>query len=282
MTSAAPLMIAVAPNGARKTKQHHPQLPISADELAATAAACLDAGACMIHLHVRNAQLGHTLDPDTYKHATKVIRDHVGPGLIIQITSEAVGLYQPAQQIDAVRQVKPEAVSLAIRELCASEADETAAAEFFAWLHRERISAQYILYSIEDIQRFKQLHARGLIPGDKLTVLLVLGRYTSDQQSDPNELLPLLVEIETEIKVEIEKDYCWWLCAFGATESDCMLKAAELGGHCRVGFENNLLLSDGSIAPDNQALVNQVTGNARKIGRAVASTDTARELLGIG
>jgi len=54
MIDSNPVMIAVAPNGARKTKQDHPSLPINAEELAATAANCLAAGACMIHLHVRD------------------------------------------------------------------------------------------------------------------------------------------------------------------------------------------------------------------------------------
>ena len=60
------VMIAVAPNGARKTQQDHPQLPISPKEIAHTAAACLDAGACMLHLHVRDENLGHSLDAQRY------------------------------------------------------------------------------------------------------------------------------------------------------------------------------------------------------------------------
>jgi 3-keto-5-aminohexanoate cleavage enzyme len=271
MTIENPLMIAVAPNGARKTKQDHGQLPLSAGELADTAAACLQAGACMIHLHIRDQQLRHSLDPETYKAAIRQIRDRVGSELIIQVTTEAVGIYTPAQQIAAIKAVKPEAVSLAIRELCPTAADEVAAAEFFAWLHRERVSPQYILYSIDDIRHFKNLRARGIIPGNHQSILLVLGRYTSNLQSDPDDLQPLLDELG--------QHKLWWLCAFGATESDCMFRAAELGGHCRVGFENNLLLRDGSMAPNNEALVRQVVEHAEQLRRPVASADQARQLL---
>ena len=149
------VMIAVAPNGARKTQRDHTQLPITSQSLAATAAGCREAGACMIHLHVRDDSQSHSLDSDRYKAAIKAIRKEVGSELIIQITTEAVGIYQPAQQMQAVKEVRPEAVSLAIRELCPIGSDagrEKEAANFFAWLYREHVSPQYILYSIEDIQ----------------------------------------------------------------------------------------------------------------------------------
>ncbi len=169
------MMIAVAPNGARKQKTDHPALPISPAELAATAVQCQEAGACMVHLHVRDAQGGHSLDVDAYRLATTTVRDAVGPDMIIQITTEAVGIYSVDQQIDMVRQVKPEAVSLAIRELCAHADDEVRAATFFSWLQAEKICPQYILYSIEDVMRFNSLRQRGIIPGDRVCVLFVLG-----------------------------------------------------------------------------------------------------------
>ena len=94
-----PLMIAVAPNGARKTKQDHAGLPLSPAELALTAAECEDAGACMIHLHVRDQQGRHSLDADLYRDAIAAIRKQVGDELVIQITTEAVGIYKPDEQI---------------------------------------------------------------------------------------------------------------------------------------------------------------------------------------
>ena len=59
------------------------------------------------------------------------------------------------------------------------------------------------------------------------------------------------------------------------------MTTAALGGHVRVGFENNMFLADGSIAPDNAALVKQVTAGASLVGRTVADADMARTLLGI-
>jgi uncharacterized protein (DUF849 family) len=73
----------------------------------------------------------------------------------------------------------------------------------------------------------------------------------------------------------------WALCAFGATEAECMRHAIMAGGHCRVGFENNVFLPDGSAAPDNAALVRGVATAATQLGRKVASAHEARLLLGI-
>lgn len=267
------VMIAVAPNGARKTQQDHPRLPISPDELAHTATACLEAGACMLHLHVRDENLRHSLDAERYRSAIAAIRQQVGEDLIIQITTEAVGIYNREQQIQAVVDVRPEAVSLAIREISPPGVDEKVSAEFFSFLQRERIAPQYILYDKEDILHFNELLERGIVPDENVSVLFVLGRYAENQQSDSADLAPLL-----SFLADVRH---WSLCAFGASEADCMLAAIQRGGHCRVGFENNLLLADGTKAEDNAALVRAVSDGAIAQQRKVASADAARELLGM-
>ena len=273
MPSNHPLMIAVAPNGARKQQSDHPRLPITPREIAHTAAACVEAGACMLHLHVRDADNRHSLDSTRYREAIAAIRAEAGEELIIQITTEAVGSYTREEQMRAVIEVRPEAVSLAIRELCPPDTNEKSAAEFFSYLHREKIAPQYILYSKEDILHFANLLERGIIPDEKISVLLVLGRYSENQESNPADLEPLVRALPPI--------HNWSLCAFGASETACMLEAIGRGGHCRVGFENNLFMSDGSLAQDNAALVSSVIDGAAILKRHIASTTQAREFLSI-
>ena len=267
------MMITVAPNGARKTQLDHPKLPITPKELAHTAAASLEAGACMLHLHVRDEKLRHSLDVERYREAILTIRQQLGEELIIQITTEAVGIYTPEQQIQTVAQLRPEAVSLAIREISPPGVDEKISADFFSFLRRERIAPQYILYDKEDILHFNELLKRGIVPDENISILLVLGRYAENQQSDSADLSPLLSHLP-----DVNS---WSLCAFGASEADCMLEAIRRGGHCRVGFENNLLLADGTTAEDNSALVRAVSERAAALQRKIASADAARKLLGI-
>ena len=268
-----PMMIAVAPNGARKQKTDHSSLPVTPSELADSAVECRDAGACMIHLHVRDGQGGHSLDVNAYRAATTAVRNAVGDDMIIQITTEAVGIYSIDQQIQTVQELKPEAVSLAVRELCPRAEDEIKAASFFAWLQQERVVAQYILYSAADVERFDALRKRGVIPGDNVSVLYVLGRYSEGGASSAVELLPMLAAADTGV--------IWSVCAFGATEASCMLVAAGLGGHARVGFENNMQLINGDTAANNGALVTQVQESIGRMGRRIASADEARLVLGM-
>ncbi len=269
---AAPLTIAVAPNGARRTQADHPALPITPDELARTAAECLEAGAAMIHLHVRDSEQKHTLDADAYRAATAAVRREVGDGLIIQVTSEAVGIYTADQQMAMVRDLRPEAVSLAVKEICPDAASEPAAADFLAWMAAEAIQPQYILYSAEDVARLRDLCKRGVVPGDRISVLYVLGRYTKGQVSQPADVIPF-------IEAAGGDDVHWSVCAFGRLESACAMTAAALGGHVRVGFENNLYAADGRLAESNTTLVSQVRRGAAVIGRPVATPQEARALL---
>ncbi len=267
-----PLIAAVAPTWGRLSRADHPALPVTVDEIAADAAACRDAGASLIHLHVRDADNGHTLDADAYRTAIKAIREAVGDGLIIQVTTESMGLYEAPAQMAAIRDLRPEAVSMMIRELVPDAAAEAAAAEFFAWLEGERIFAQYILFSAEEVIRFADLRRRGVVPGDAVSVLYVLGRYKPGRKSEPADLLEFL-------EAAGEPAWHWSMCAFGAKEGAAALTAAALGGHARVGFENNRLLADGALAPDNAALVAQLVRGARLMGRPLADADAARALL---
>lgn len=268
-----PVMLGVAPNGARKTHADHPALPITHKEIATTANACIEAGAVMLHLHVRDRDQGHSLDPEIYTQATKTIRREVGDSMIIQITTEAVGMYKPEEQIECVKKVNPEAVSIAIRELIPDPENDIMAGKFFDWLYKERIAPQFILYSAEDVEHFCQLHQRGLIQSDSPNILLVLGKYTEHQESDPADIEPLLKQIKDE--------WHWWLCAFGSSESDCMARAMSLGGHCRIGFENNLLADDGWPATDNASQIATSAQLAATLDRGLATASQARELMNI-
>jgi len=267
-----PLVLTVAPNGARRTKADHPALPLTPAELADTAADCLEAGAAMIHLHVRDAAGRHSLDPDTYRAAIDAIRRRVGQRLVIQVTTEAAGRFGPETQMGLVRALHPEAVSLAPRELVPDEAHEASAARFLAWVVSEGIMPQFILYSADDARRYQALCERGVVPPGGHFLLFVLGRYAGAQAAEPRELLPLLAACPDAR----DGGAPWAVCAFGPREHACGVAAAALGGHVRVGFENNLALKDGRTAPSNAALVAQMREAAGALGRPLADADEVR------
>jgi len=264
-----PVAIAVAPNGGRKVKADHPAVPLTPAELAATAARCFEAGAAMIHAHVRNVDGSHLLDAVAYRDAIAAIRGAVGDRLVIQITSEALGTYTPAQQRAVVQAVKPEAASLALRELVPDAGEEKAFSDLLGWMKREKVVPQIILYDAHDAARLDGLRRRGLIPFDRIPVLFVLGRYTAGQTSRPSDLLPFVAPTAPKFAH-------WSVCAFGAQETACVTAGALLGGHIRVGFENNEWLPDGARATGNDDLVAAARNAIEAVGLKAATADELR------
>ncbi|MDD2546184.1 MAG: 3-keto-5-aminohexanoate cleavage protein [Burkholderiaceae bacterium] len=267
-----PLIVTVAPNGAYKQPADHPAVPITPETLAATAKACNEAGAAMLHMHLRDAQGRHSLDVEGYREALRVVRQAVGPAMVLQITSEAAGVYRAPAQIAMVEALRPEAVSVGLREVDQPEIGEAGLERFFAGLAREQVMTQVILYDTADLRRWQDLRARGVVPEAPWFLLFVLGRYSAGQRSSPRDLLPFLNAHEGNEP--------WAVCAFGATENTCITAATAFGGHARVGFENNLLCKDGSTAPDNQALVRQAVEAAQALGRPLATADDVRQRFG--
>lgn len=272
-----PLIVAVAPNGARLGRADHPALPLTPAELAAAAGSCLAAGAALLHLHVRDAEGRHSLDPADYRPAMVAVRAAVGDRLVLQVTTEAAGRFDRETQMAAIRALVPEAVSIAVRELAPDPAAEPAMAGLAAWMAERAVSPQYILYDPGDVRRFADLLGRAVIHGERASVLFVLGRYAAGQRSQPADLLPFL-----EAWRPLGIDLPWFVCAFGPMEQACAIAAAALGGHVRVGFENNRQLADGRTAPDNAALVAQAAAGAAVLARPLADAAAARRILAPG
>lgn len=272
-TSGLPaLVLAVAPNGARRGKADHPALPITPAETANEAEACLAAGATLLHLHVRDGEGRHSLDAGLYREAIAEIRARVGDAMAIQITTEAVGRHTPEEQIAVVRALRPEAVSIAMREIAPGPAEEPAAARLFAWMREAGVSPQIILYEADEVRRFQALCRAGVFPQTSPFPLFVLGRYVGPGDPVfPRELLPFLAAHEPSRP--------WALCAFGVEETASLLAAAALGGHVRVGFENSLWHGDGQVAADNAERVARIAEGARLIGRPLADIARTRALL---
>jgi uncharacterized protein (DUF849 family) len=267
----SPLVVCVAPNGARRTREDHPALPVTVDEIASDAADCAAAGASTIHLHVRDAEGRHSLDPAIYADAIRAVRREAGTDLLIQVTTEAVGIYGPDAQMATVRALRPEAASLALRELAPDEAGLSAFAGFVEWALAAGIGLQYILYAPDEVVRFRSLVQRGVVAEDRPHALFVLGRYTAGQQSSPRDL--------RAFRQAWPADWPWSVCAFGRQERDCLLEAASKGGHVRVGFENNLLNASGEPAACNAEQVAAVVAAA---SRPLASAAETRSIFNAG
>ena len=244
--------IMVAPNGARRTKADHPALPVTISETVEAARSAFEAGADGLHAHVRDRQQKHCLDAGLYRELLSELALTV-PDMFAQITTEAVGQYSPSEQRELVRAVEPKAVSIALREMM-SEGDTPEISGFYHEQRNRGVAIQHILYDEADVDHLTEACAAGLIPSEGLQLLFVLGRYTTGQQSSPDDLNPFMSSL-TRLEEKLGMKADWACCAFGQGETDCLLRAMALGGKVRIGFENNLFNRDGSLAASNSERV---------------------------
>jgi uncharacterized protein (DUF849 family) len=114
------------------------------------------------------------------------------------------------------------------------------------------------------------MQKQGLIPLDGLAVLYVLGRFSLLGRAAPSNLLPFLAP-------DMPRFASWSVCAFGRREAACVIAGALLGGHARVGFENNVALPGGAQAATNAELVAVVARALQSLGLATQSADGLRE-----
>jgi 3-keto-5-aminohexanoate cleavage enzyme len=241
MIAAAKPMIMVAPNGARLQKTEHPCIPITIAEIVNCAIACRDAGADAIHAHVRDDLGRHSLDHGLYRDLLLEMERQCA-GFPVQITTETAGIYTAGVQRNLIHALLPARVSMAVREQF-SDDDLAAARTTYHEAAEAGIELQHILYSPDDLNLLEAYMDAGIIPEGLDYVLFVLGRYGTGIISHPS-MVDLFLS-------RMQRPFRWMVCAFGQTETECLQAAASRGGNVRVGFENNIHNSDGTLASSN-------------------------------
>lgn len=241
-------LIMAAPNGARKTKADHPALAISIAETVKTARACHAAGATALHMHVRDAQGGHSIDAGLYREALAEMA-HALPQMAVQVTTESGGIFDVPAQHDLLCDLRPDWASLSLRE---AARDAGLARRIYDMCRDQGTRLQHIIFDSADAALLADWQNKGVLR-DTESVILVLGRYTAGMQSNPDDLGPMLKSLPPVGD--------WMLCAFGPQEHACLLRAAALGGDVRVGFENSHQMADGSPWPDMATSVRALTSS---------------------
>ncbi len=266
-----PIAIIAAPNGARRNKSDHPNLPITVEEIVQESLACAKAGASMVHVHARDQEGRHTLGIEENSRLYQALKQALGEQTIIQLTTEAVGQFSPQQQRALIQEIEPEAASFALRELIPTSYIDSQTIEFFQWLEQREILSQFILYNTQDVTNYLKLIEEQRLPRWGRHCLLVLGKYGA-QVAHPNLLLPLL-------NLQLCDAERWASCAFGQYEHQCLAAAMLLGGDVRVGFENNLHSRIGQLAPSTADLVAELVNSARHFNIELTDASRYRQTL---
>ena len=216
------------------------------------------------------------LDATAYRAVIARICQEVGDRLVLQITGESIGRYLARRTEDDRPADKPRGGLVGVARVCYP--DEAAEKDFrgvsSAKLKQMRIWPQFILYSPDEARRLASMQKRGLIPFEAPAVLYVLGRFSLLRTAAPADLIPFIAP-------DMPRFSFWSVCAFGRREAACAAAAALLGGHARVGFENNLLLPGGGKAASNADLVGAVVCALDGLGLATQSADGLREQIAL-
>ncbi len=241
--------ILVAPNGARRGREDHTQLPVSTEQIVEAAQSCFKAGAHGIHLHVRDNAGQHSLDAGKYLETIAELKRSV-PGMEVQITTEAAGVFDVAAQLDCLTKVQPSWASIAVREIARSP---ELANSVYAVCAEQGTAVQHILYDADDAALLSRWLTEGVVQPEQTDRLLVLGRYADGQQSTPTDLDNFPTQNGN-----------WMVCAFGRQEHACLRLAAQRGGDVRVGFENSMTDQNGNPWRDNAASVSALVATLRE------------------
>lgn len=268
------VIITAAICGAEVSRERQPHLPISPAELAAEAQRAVDAGAALIHLHVRRPDGSPTQDREVFRLAIKEIHATVRPLPIIQpSTGGAVGM-SADERLQPVT-LNPEMATLDCGTVNFGDEifvnDLPLMRRFAKEMEARQIVPELECFDISHILSGQKLWAEGLISCHRHFdfVLGVPGALDASAAS--------LVEMTRRLAPEDT----WTVAGVGRVQNALILLGLAMGGHIRVGFEDNIFLSKGVLADSNARFVERVVRLAREVGREIASADEARRILGI-
>jgi 3-keto-5-aminohexanoate cleavage enzyme len=270
-----PLVITAAICGAEVTRVETPYVPYTADELAAEAKRCRDAGAAMIHLHVRRDDGTPTQDAETFRRAILAIRERV-PDVIVQTsTGGAVGMSaeERAQPLTLTGPAKPDMATLT-GGTCnfgddVFENPLPLIRKLATMMKEAGIRPEFEIFDAGMIDTVLALAKKGLVelPGHFDFVLGVPGALTAK---------PTAVDF---LRSELPAGCTWTVAGVGRHELPMAELAIGLGGNVRVGLEDNIFADKGVLAKGSSDLVARVAEMAQKAGRPLATPAQARELL---
>lgn len=267
-----PLIITAAVVGAETMREHTPYVPYTPDEIADEAARCREAGASMVHVHGRHPDGSPTQDRETFRRILKGIRARTD--ILVQFsTGGAVGM-SVEERIEAI-------------DLCPDMATLTCGSvnfgddvflnsvpmirEIAQGLSRHKIKPEIEIFEAGMVDTALRLVEEGLL-SLPLHFDFVLGV--------PGAMGPRVENLEFLVG-SIPSESTWSVAGIGRHELTLARHAVQMGGHVRVGLEDNIYVARGQLARGSWELVEVVAGYAQEVGRPLAEPDLAAEMLGV-
>ncbi|TAM77216.1 3-keto-5-aminohexanoate cleavage protein [bacterium] len=266
-----PLIITIAPTGAEVLPNQTPHLPYTAQMLGETAAACRAAGAAMMHIHGRRPDGRPTQDVETYRAFAGAVR--AKSDLIIQFsTGGAVGMTPQERAVNL--ELRPEMATLTCGTV--NFGDDVFQNSFpiirgiLARMREFDVVPELEIFDLGHLDNARRLEREGLLAFPR-HVDIVLGVPGGAEGS---------VENLVDIVRRLPAGSTWSVAGIGRAQLPLAAVAIAMGGHVRVGLEDNLYYAKGRLAR-NEELVARVARLAEELQRPVATPDEARALLAL-
>ncbi|GFN36868.1 3-keto-5-aminohexanoate cleavage enzyme [Tepidimicrobium xylanilyticum] len=266
------LIITAAICGAEVTKKHNPNVPYTVEEIGREAEAAYNAGASIIHLHVRYDDGTPTQDKERFRVCIEEIKRRC-PDVIIQpSTGGAVGMsnderLQPIELLPEMATLDCGTLNFGGDEIFVNT--ENTIKYFGEKMIEKGIKPEIEVFDKGMVDYAIRFAREGYIL-EPMHFDFVLGVQMAATARD----LAFLVD-------SIPPGSTWTVAGIGRYEMPMAAMGIAMGGHVRVGFEDNVYLEKGVLAKSNGELVEKVVRIARELGREIATPDEARRILGI-
>ncbi len=270
-----PCIISVAITGSVPRKRDNPSLPVTVAEQIESTHAAYDAGAALVHIHVRNDDETPSSDPEKFARLQEGIR-RVCPDMIIQFSTGGRGRALEAR--GAMLYLRPDMASLATGSVNFPTIVYENPPDFVRGLattmRDDRIKPEIEVFDLAMLYNTADLVAEGLILAPPHVQFVFGVKHALPARRD-------ILEFEVAKLRELLPGATWTAAGIGRHQLEVNHWALEMGGHCRTGLEDNVRWDKTTLAPSNAALVERVAGLCAEYGRKVATAAEARMLLGI-
>lgn len=270
------LIITAAICGAEVTKEQNPAVPYTVEEIVREAKSAVDAGAAIVHLHVREDDGTPTQSHVRFQECEEAIYKVCPNVILIPSTGGAVGM-SPEERLDSTNTTPiPEMATLDCGTCNFGDDifDNTMPTmrAFGKRMIEKGIKPEYECFEMGHLDTILTMARKGEVPGAPMQFNFVLGVPGCTPATVGN--LSWLVN-------QIPAGSTWTVTGVGRSAFPMAATAIAMGGNVRVGFEDNIYLSKGVKATSNGELVAKVVRIAKELGREIATSDEARQILGL-
>jgi 3-keto-5-aminohexanoate cleavage enzyme len=268
-------LITVAPTGAETAKADFPQLPTTLEELVETARRCEDAGAAMVHVHIRDAEHRPTLDLNRLRETVAALREHTS--LVVQLSTGGA-VTDPYEDRLRVLDAAPDSCSLTMGTV--NFGDDVFMnpwgfiTELYQLTQERQVVPEFELFDLGHVHALHRLLDQfGLPYGGRVHADLVMG-VPGGMPGTADALVAAVAAMPPAVT-------SWSATGVGRSTLPVAMAALAKGGHLRVGMEDVLTFAKGRPVQHNAELVERAASLATIAQRPPMKSDQARDLLQI-